>query len=164
MAPRLDDQHYSAGVVTPIGRIKIFYNQTHILSICFENNTLDNIHNTHNNQLLKEFKHQISFYFSGHLKTFDLPLQPAGTVFQQTVWKTLQEIPFGALISYSDLAHKLSGREKTRAVASAIAKNPILILIPCHRVIGADGKLTGFSGGIDRRRALISIERNQIDF
>jgi O-6-methylguanine DNA methyltransferase len=80
------------------------------------------------------------------------------------VWKALQDIPFGGLISYGDLAYTLGGREKTRAVASAIAKNPILILIPCHRVIGSDGKLTGFSGGIDRKRALISIESNQIDF
>ncbi|MEY3348139.1 MAG: methylated-DNA--[protein]-cysteine S-methyltransferase [Bacteroidota bacterium] len=164
MAPRLDDQHFSAGVDTPIGRIKIIYNQTHILSAFFENNTLDIYYNTFNNQLLREFKHQISFYFSGQLKTFDLPVQPAGTVFQQMVWKALQDIPFGGLISYGDLAYTLGGREKTRAVASAIAKNPILILIPCHRVIGSDGKLTGFSGGIDRKRALISIESNQIDF
>ena len=78
------------------------------------------------------------------------------------VWKELQKIPFGTTFSYQQIAEKLGGKEKTRAVATAIAKNPILLLIPCHRVIGTNGKLTGFSGGIERKRFLLNLEGKNI--
>lgn len=164
MVPKLDNQLYIAYVETPLGSIKLTYNHTSVISLYFEKTTLDKQHKFISNQLFKDFEKQMSLYFKSKLKTFDLWVSPQGTDFQLTVWKALQQIPFGEVISYSHLAVRLGGKEKTRAVATAIAKNPILILIPCHRVIGADGGLTGFSGGIERKRALLELERNRIDF
>jgi len=144
--------------------MKLTYNQTDIVALQFENSTLDKLHKNINNQIFKEFNTQLSLYFNRKLKKFDLPISPRGTDFQLTVWRTLQQIPFGDVISYSQLALRLGAKEKTRAVANAVGKNPILILIPCHRVIGADGGLTGFSGGIERKKALLDLESNRIDF
>ena len=164
MDQRLDEPYFNSWVETPLGLLKVTYNHTHIERVYFEKNALDISHNTIHNQIFNDFKKQISFYFSNKLNSFDLPTLPAGTAFQKNVWKALQDIPFGTYSSYMDVAIKLGGKEKTRAVASAIAKNPILILIPCHRVIGSDGKLTGFSGGVHRKKALLEIEGLRIDF
>ena len=164
MVPKLGDLPYIAYVDTPLGHLKLTYDQTNILDLRFHNTTLDNIHKIYNNQLFKDFKSQICKYFGRGLKSFDLPVSPIGTDFQQSVWRELQQIPFGEVVSYSQLAIRLGGKEKTRAVATAIARNPILILIPCHRVIGADGGLTGFSGGIERKKALLELESNRMDF
>lgn len=164
MDQRLDEPYFNSWVETPLGLLKVTYNHTHIERVYFENNALDIPHNTIHNQIFNDFKKQISFYFSNKLKSFDLPTLPAGTAFQKNVWKALQDIPFGTYSSYMDVAIKLGGKEKTRAVASAIAKNPILILIPCHRVISSDGKLNGFSGGVHRKKALLEIEGLRIDF
>lgn len=144
--------------------MKLTYNQTDIVALQFENATLDKLHKNINNQLFKDFNTQLSLYFNRKLKKFDLPISPRGTDFQLTVWRALQQIPFGDVISYSQLALRLGAKEKTRAVANAVGKNPILILVPCHRVIGADGGLTGFSGGIERKKALLDLESNRIDF
>lgn len=164
MAPKLDDLPYIAYVETPLGSLKLTYDDTNILDLRFQNITLDNRDKLINNQVFKEFKLQISKYFDRKLKSFQLSVSPRGTDFQMNVWRELQQIPFGEVVSYSQLAIRLGGKEKTRAVASAIARNPILILIPCHRVIGADGGLTGFSGGIDRKKALLELESNRMNF
>jgi methylated-DNA-[protein]-cysteine S-methyltransferase len=103
---------------------------------------------------------QLSEYFAGERKEFDFPLAPEGTEFQRAVWKRLQEIPYGQTISYGELARRVGNPKASRAVGAANGKNPIPIVIPCHRVIGADGKLTGFGGGLPIKEALLAIERS----
>lgn len=101
---------------------------------------------------------QLSAYFAGELTTFDLPLTPAGTTFQQRVWKALSDIPYGATCSYRDIAEAIDNPKGVRAVGLANGKNPIAIVIPCHRVIGANGKLTGYAGGLHRKATLLELE------
>lgn len=108
---------------------------------------------------LAELERQIGEYFAGTRREFDLPLDPAGTDFQKKAWRQLTTIPFGTTISYAEQAAALGSPRAVRAVASANARNPIAIVVPCHRVIGKDGSLTGYSGGLDRKRALLDLER-----
>ncbi|WP_299085635.1 methylated-DNA--[protein]-cysteine S-methyltransferase [uncultured Ruegeria sp.] len=103
-------------------------------------------------------KEQLSLYFSGSLEVFDLPLTLHGTDFQKRVWELLMEISFGATRTYGRLAEKLGTPKASRAVGAANGSNPIPIIIPCHRVIGSTGKLTGFGGGIDTKRFLLDLE------
>ncbi len=97
-------------------------------------------------------------YFSGREVAFDVPLAPAGTPFQRDVWTALRGIPFGATASYAEIARRIGRPRAVRAVGAANARNPIAILVPCHRVIGADGSLTGYAGGLERKRALLALE------
>ena len=101
---------------------------------------------------------QLREYFAGRCTGFDLPLAPEGTPFQRTVWRQLQEIPYGATISYGELARRVGNPKASRAVGSANGRNPIPIVIPCHRVIAADGTLGGFGGGLPVKRALLELE------
>jgi O-6-methylguanine DNA methyltransferase len=101
---------------------------------------------------------QLDSYFAGDLTAFDLPLAPGGTPFQQGVWSALVEIPFGETVSYGSLATRLGRPGAARAVGLANGSNPISIIIPCHRVIGSDGRLTGYGGGIDRKAWLLDHE------
>jgi len=102
---------------------------------------------------------QLNTYFTGRLRAFDLPLAPAGTPFQQRVWSALRDIPFGETRSYGQLAKAIGKPSAMRAVGAANGRNPIAIVVPCHRVIGADGSLTGFGGGIERKMFLLSLEQ-----
>jgi methylated-DNA-[protein]-cysteine S-methyltransferase len=97
-------------------------------------------------------------YFARARTTFDLPLDPSGTAFQRRVWDALRAIPYGATTSYGELARRLGDPRATRAVGTANGQNPIPIIVPCHRVIGAHGELTGFGGGLDRKRWLLEHE------
>lgn len=101
---------------------------------------------------------QLEEYFAGKRKDFDLPLSPAGTAFQQSVWKALMTIPFGKTASYSDIAQGISNPNAVRAVGLANGRNPIPIVIPCHRVIGKDGSLTGYGGGLPIKEKLLALE------
>ena len=101
---------------------------------------------------------QLAAYFAGQLTEFDLPLAPAGTEFQRRVWAALQTIPYGQTWSYAQLAEKIGSASAVRAVGLANGKNPIALVIPCHRVIGSDGSLTGYGGGLDRKRFLLDLE------
>ena len=103
-------------------------------------------------------REQLDAYFAGELEAFDLDLDPRGTPFQQRVWAELTRIPFGETISYSELAHRLGDPKLVRAVGLANGRNPISIVIPCHRVIGANGSLVGYGGGLDRKRWLLQHE------
>jgi len=111
------------------------------------------------NPLIKETCKQLDEYFAGKRKTFDLPLSPKGTPFQQTVWKQLQEIPYGQTISYSQEAKAIGHPKACRAVGSANGKNPIAIIIPCHRVIAANGGLGGYASGLDNKIKLLELEK-----
>jgi methylated-DNA-[protein]-cysteine S-methyltransferase len=101
---------------------------------------------------------QLGEYFAGKRRTFQLPLAPAGTAFQLSVWQALRAIPYGETVSYGELAHQLGLPNGARAVGLANGANPLPIIVPCHRVIGADGSLTGFGGGLPIKRALLSLE------
>lgn len=108
--------------------------------------------------LLHEVYRQLDAYFERKLKTFDLPFLTTGTPFQQKVWKTLQNIPYGTTITYGELAQRIGAPKACRAVGMANSRNPLPILIPCHRVIGSGGKLTGYTGGLDIKLKLMEIE------
>lgn len=111
---------------------------------------------------LKEPVRQLRAYFAGELEDFDLPLAPQGTPFQQKVWKELCEIPYGETISYGTLARRIGNANASRAVGLANGSNPIPIVIPCHRVIGSNGKLTGYGGGLPIKEKLLALEKRQL--
>ena len=106
----------------------------------------------------KQARHQIDDYFAGQLKQFDLALAPQGTAFQMQVLGALQDIPFGQMRSYKDIAQAIDRPKAMRAVGAANGRNPIPLIIPCHRVVGADGSLTGFGGGIETKQFLLRLE------
>jgi methylated-DNA-[protein]-cysteine S-methyltransferase len=109
--------------------------------------------------ILKETQQQLDAYFAGKLQQFDLPLDlNAGTLFQQTVWQALLKIPFGKTTSYGALSSSIGKPLAVRAVGTAIGRNPIGIIVPCHRVVGADGSLTGYAGGLHRKEAFLKLE------
>ena len=114
------------------------------------------------NRTLKQLKRELTAYFSGELEEFTVPLMTAGTPFQEDVWKELLRIPYGTTTSYGALAGKLGRPKAVRAVARANGDNRVSIIIPCHRVIGSDGKLTGYGGGLWRKQRLLDLERNQL--
>ncbi|MBP4050779.1 methylated-DNA--[protein]-cysteine S-methyltransferase [Chromobacterium violaceum] len=107
---------------------------------------------------LAEVARQLAEYQAGDRQTFDLPLAPQGTPFQQKVWAALREIPYGRTVSYGELALALDGPDGARAVGRANATNPIALIVPCHRVLGADGSLTGYAGGLPLKAALLRFE------
>ena len=109
--------------------------------------------------ILSKARRELAEYFVGKRRSFDIPLLLAGTDFQKSVWQVLLEIPYGKTVSYRDVAEKLGNRKGVRAVAQAIGANPIAIFIPCHRVIGSNGSLTGFAGGMDAKKILLETER-----
>lgn len=112
--------------------------------------------------VLLETARQLDAYFAGQLKSFDIPLKPVGRPFQLRVWSALRDIPFGETRSYGQLASAIGDPSATRAVGAANGRNPIAIVVPCHRVIGADGSLTGFGGGIERKKYLLRLEGREL--
>ena len=105
-----------------------------------------------------ETKRQLTEYFAGTRRDFDLPLLPQGTEFQRKVWQELRTIPYGGTLSYGELARQIGSPGASRAVGLANGRNPISIIVPCHRVVGANGKLTGYGGGLPRKAALLELE------
>ena len=110
-------------------------------------------------ELILQCKMQLDEYFRGERKTFDLPLAPKGTDFQKKVWNALQKIPYGETKTYGEIAAAVGNPKGARAVGMANNKNPIGIIIPCHRVVGANGKLVGYAGGMDKKEWLLQLER-----
>jgi methylated-DNA-[protein]-cysteine S-methyltransferase len=113
---------------------------------------------TRSDSVFTEVRRQLGEYFAGERTRFELPLAPQGNEFQQRVWRLLTEIPFGETRSYGDLARQLGDVSLAQAVGSANARNPISVIVPCHRVVGADGSLTGYAGGLERKRFLLDLE------
>ncbi len=150
-------------VDTPLGELELTSSHQHLLSVLFvktEKNVLDK-QPVLPSSINDETKKQLTAYFNKEITQFNLPLNAAGTDFQKSVWNELLKIPFGTTISYLTLAKKLGDPNSIRAAASANGKNPITIIIPCHRVIGADGKLVGYSGDMRRKQWLLEHESNQ---
>lgn len=111
---------------------------------------------------LQKTMQQLRAYFAGELEDFDLPLSPEGTSFQRSVWQKLCDIPYGSTISYGELAWRMGNPKACRAVGLANGQNPIPIIIPCHRVIGSNGKLTGYGGGLPIKEKLLALEQRQL--
>lgn len=109
-------------------------------------------------ELFDEVRRQLGEYFAGDRETFDVPLSPDGDEFDQQVWALLRAIPYGETRSYGDLARQLGDVSLAQAVGAANGRNPLCVLVPCHRVVGADGSLTGYAGGLDRKRFLLDLE------
>ena len=141
---------------TPLGKVAAVADEEGLCSLDFdENASASDEENVHLTQLQRE----LSEYFAGKRKTFDVRLNPKGTPFQRAVWRTLCDIPYGSVISYSQEAQMLSHEKAVRAVANANGKNPIPIIIPCHRVIAKGGGIGGYSGGIWRKEYMLELER-----
>ncbi len=114
------------------------------------------------NDMTDVCKQQLAEYFAGERTTFDLPFDQAGTPFQRQVWSALLSIPFGQVASYQDIAHAVNNPKAVRAVGAANGKNPIAIIVPCHRIIGSNGTLTGYAGGLERKQWLLQHEGKQL--
>lgn len=143
-----------------IGKIGIAEENNYITNIFFEIESEE--HNTELKEtpLLKEAGKQIQEYFEGKRKKFDLPILPTGTHFQQKVWTSLQAIPYGETRSYKDIAIDVGNEKACRAVGMANNKNPISIVVPCHRVVGSNGKLVGYAGGLQIKDYLLKLEKD----
>ena len=113
-------------------------------------------------ELILECRNQLEEYFAGKRMTFDLPLAPKGTEFQQKVWSALQDIPYGEVCTYKDIAVAIDNPKGCQAVGGANGKNPIAIIIPCHRVIGKNGKLVGYAGGMENKKFLLELEKSHL--
>jgi methylated-DNA-[protein]-cysteine S-methyltransferase len=118
--------------------------------------------NRHKPLLPNLLRQELDLYFQGRLKVFATPLETIGTAFQQQVWNALLTIPYGETRSYKEQAQQLGNPKAVRAVAAANGQNKVSILIPCHRVIGSDGKLTGYAGGLNRKQSLLALERGEV--
>jgi len=150
---------------SPVGRLLLVADEGGLRELLFERGrTSPSIDASwkNNDHLLREAIRQLRAFFAGERQHFDLELNPHGTGFQQRVWRALQEIPFGETISYRELARRLGNPAASRAVGLANGSNPIAIIIPCHRVIGSNGTLTGYGGGLENKRWLLDFERSQL--
>ena len=143
---------------SPVGPLQLKAIDEGLTAINYMDDTPSESLDQHQHPVLTKAVDQLNEYFEGNRKSFDIPLVLAGTNFQQTVWKKLQKIPYGQTITYRELAANLGDPQKARAVAGANGLNPIPIIVPCHRVIGADNKLTGYSGGIEKKQFLLQLE------
>ena len=149
---------------TKIGRLEIEENGEAITKIDFAKKEIEDDIEKKETLLLKEAIKQLNEYLEGKRNLFDLPLAPEGTEFQNKVWNALKEIPFGETRSYGEIAKIIGNEKASRAVGMANNKNPIMIVIPCHRVIGANGKLVGYAGGVEVKEILLNLEKNYVDF
>lgn len=142
---------------SPTGMLRIEATISHVTSIYFLSD--DDVQEPNPNLLCREAASQLNAFFEGGLTVFDLPLRPSGTEFQHRVWNQLHKIPYGETISYGTLAKQLGDPNLVRAVGAANGKNPIAIIAPCHRVIGSNGNLIGYAGGLERKSWLLSHEK-----
>lgn len=140
-----------------VGLLKISADEEAVIAISF----VQEVSEVNGNRWTKECIRQLEEYFQGNRYEFDLPLHPVGTPFQQKVWEALQQIPYGETRSYKEIAIECGNEKACRAVGMANNRNPIAIVIPCHRVIGKNGKLVGYAGGLDIKTFLLELEKNQ---
>ena len=147
---------YTGYIEVSAGVIKIVCSNEHVLSVSFSDTAKEN---DKGSKVLDEALKQMNEYFSGKRKTFDLPLYFEGTEFQKSVWNELRKIPYGITVSYKDIAEGINNEKAVRAVGNANNKNKIMIIVQCHRVIGKNGKLVGFAGGLDKKEFLLEHEK-----
>lgn len=144
---------------TAIGKVGIRDNGHSITDVYFIQDEENNDVELKETALIKEAARQLGEYFEGNRKDFDIPLEPKGTPFQKSVWEALITIPYGETWSYKQVAQKVNSPKAYRAVGMSNNKNPISIIIPCHRVIGANGKMVGYGGGIPIKEYLLNLEK-----
>ena len=149
---------YAYGYTTPLGTIQIAQESEAITNVFFGNTVAPKEYVVKQTPLLAQAGEQLAAYFAGTRREFDLPLAPEGTAFELLVWQALQTIPYGETRTYSSIAAQIGHPLAARAVGRANALNPISIFIPCHRVIGANGKLTGYAGGLEAKQFLLHLE------
>jgi methylated-DNA-[protein]-cysteine S-methyltransferase len=161
MSTTMSDTFLTTCIRTPIGTLRLASNGTALtrVSILDTDAAEDSDVPADDDAVLAAAREQLDAYFDTRLTRFDLPLEARGTEFQRRVWESLRVIPFGETISYAELARRIESPKAVRAVGAANGRNPLMIIVPCHRVIGADGSLTGFGGGIERKRWLLDHER-----
>ncbi len=146
---------------TKIGNIAILEENKQIIAIGIDQKVQNNVVQK-DTPLLKEAQKQLEEYLAGERKTFELPLNPKGTKFMKEVWTALQEIPYGETKTYGEIAKKVGNPKAARAVGMANHRNPIPIIIPCHRVIGSNGKLVGYALGMDKKQYLLEWEKQNV--
>ena len=146
---------YTDYIITPIGVIEIQASLHGITHVTFPTPASNRVNPS---ELTQRCQQQLNEYFAGQRRVFDLPLEPQGTPFQRSIWVCLLRIPFGQTASYRAIAEMANNRQAVRAVGAANGKNPIGIIVPCHRVIGSDGTLTGYAGGLERKAWLLEHE------
>ena len=155
--------HVSKTLRSPVGELTLVASANGLAAILWENDRpgrvkLNIVAQDDNHPVLRETERQLNQYFAGTRTHFDLPLDFAGTDFQKKVWAALLTIPFGETRSYAQIAAQVGSPKAVRAVGAANGRNPISIVAPCHRVIGSNGTLTGFAGGLDAKRVLLALE------
>jgi methylated-DNA-[protein]-cysteine S-methyltransferase len=148
---------------SPVGKLKLIASDQGLVAVLWENDRphrvrLDELIEKPNHPILVETERQLAEYFTGKRQDFEVALDMRGTPFQKNVWEALLAIPFGETRSYGQLARQLGNPNATRAVGAANGRNPISIIVPCHRVIGSSGKLTGFAGGLETKAHLLDLE------
>jgi methylated-DNA-[protein]-cysteine S-methyltransferase len=156
--------YYSKTIWSPVGELTLVADDRGLAAILWENDSPDRVRlgaltEKADHPVLVETERQLAEYFAGERRAFDVPLSFAGTDFQKRVWAALLAIPFGETRSYGEIADQLGNPGASRAVGAANGRNPISIIAPCHRVVGSNGKLTGFAGGLEAKAYLLDLER-----
>ncbi|HEX7673945.1 MAG TPA: methylated-DNA--[protein]-cysteine S-methyltransferase [Bdellovibrio sp.] len=154
---------------SPVGRLKLISDDHALVAVLWENDPpmrvpLDEAAHDKNHPVLVQAEDELNEYFAGTRTRFSVPLNPHGTDFQKSVWMQLRKIPYGETRSYKDLAVAIGNPSACRAVGAANGKNPLSIIVPCHRVIGSNGTLTGFAGGLEFKNYLLNLESPQGSF
>jgi methylated-DNA-[protein]-cysteine S-methyltransferase len=153
-------------IESPVGKLKLAASNQGLVAILWDNDrphrgvSLNELVANEQCPVLVETERQLREYFAGKRKTFSIPLDMRGTRFQKDVWEALLAIPFGETRSYGQIANQLGNPRATRAVGAANGRNPVSIIVPCHRVIGSSGKLTGFGGGLETKAHLLNLENS----
>ncbi|MFA6916617.1 MAG: methylated-DNA--[protein]-cysteine S-methyltransferase [Parachlamydiales bacterium] len=155
---------YFKEIPSPVGTLKLVANDQSLIAILWENDDpmrveLDEMTQNEKHPMLLKTEVQLNEYFAGTRTAFDLPFECMGTEFQIQVWSTLYQVPFGTLQSYEDIAIQIGRPKAVRAVGTAVGKNPLSIIVPCHRIVRKDGLLTGFAGSIEVKEALLAHEK-----
>lgn len=148
---------------SPVGKLKLIATADSLMAVLWEREAPDRVKieafvADPRHPILQKAERQLNEYFAGQRTRFELPLEPRGTAFQQQVWRRLRQIPFGKTKSYLDIAKAIDTPLACRAVGAACGKNPISIIVPCHRVVASNGNLTGFAGGLDIKARLLALE------
>lgn len=149
---------FTRHINSPVGWLKLQSTESDLTAVCFDAEEGEN--SAIQPKILQDAESQLQEYFTGKRKSFNLQLAPEGTEFQQKIWQLVQKVDFGTTASYLEIAIQSGSEKNTRAVGLANGKNSIPIIIPCHRIVGSSGKLTGYAGGIERKRWLLNHERS----
>ena len=154
---------YRDQLTTPLGTLTLEANDRGLSSVRFPNRAGPHETRSRDNSILAQAKRELSAYFGGELKQFSVPLDWQGTDFQQSVWQALTHIPYGETVSYADIARAIGRPSSARPTGGAVGANPLPIIVPCHRVIGSDQTLTGFTGGLNIKIALLELEGRLVE-